>query len=189
MSRLLGNFASRESNDMYQMYTWALLHTVFKLPTNMMWTMMSHLCQKKLQQVTSDWICRQTNVLNLLQYLMWRVYSRQGWMNMAQTSTSLCTAEKMSCSTWGSWLRCCFLMSCLQKLQTAGRMTQTGSSITLNRLWVLVIVLSSFRSLALLMREVMAGSVMLPTMDFMADPVSRAWSSSVIPKLLKYFSR
>lgn len=28
------------------------------------------------------------------------------------------------------------------------------------------------RSLALLMREVMAGSVLLPTMDFMADPVS-----------------
>lgn len=34
-------------------------------------------------------------------------------------------------------------------------------------------VLSLFRSLALLLREVMAGSVMLPTMDFMADPVSR----------------
>lgn len=33
--------------------------------------------------------------------------------------------------------------------------------------------LSLFRSLALLLREVMAGSVMLPTMDFMADPVSR----------------
>uniref|UniRef100_A0A3P8TVB7 Sorting nexin 14 n=1 Tax=Amphiprion percula TaxID=161767 RepID=A0A3P8TVB7_AMPPE len=30
------------------------------------------------------------------------------------------------------------------------------------------------RSLALLLREVMAGSVILPTMDFMADPVSRA---------------
>lgn len=30
------------------------------------------------------------------------------------------------------------------------------------------------RSLALLMREVMAGSVLLPTMDFMADPVSAA---------------
>lgn len=28
------------------------------------------------------------------------------------------------------------------------------------------------RSLALLLREVMAGSVILPTMDFMADPVS-----------------
>lgn len=30
----------------------------------------------------------------------------------------------------------------------------------------------ALRSLALLMREVMAGSVLLPTMDFMADPVS-----------------
>lgn len=36
------------------------------------------------------------------------------------------------------------------------------------------LVVPLLRSLALLLREVMAGSVMLPTMDFMADPVSRA---------------
>ena len=29
------------------------------------------------------------------------------------------------------------------------------------------------RSLALLLREVVSGSVLLPTMDFLADPVSR----------------
>uniref|UniRef100_A0AAQ5Z8E2 PX domain-containing protein n=1 Tax=Amphiprion ocellaris TaxID=80972 RepID=A0AAQ5Z8E2_AMPOC len=53
------------------------------------------------------------------------------------------------------------------------------------------------RSLALLLREVMAGSVILPTMDFMADPVSRAGlcvspepatepPSALVPFLQKY---
>uniref|UniRef100_A0A671UM07 Sorting nexin 14 n=1 Tax=Sparus aurata TaxID=8175 RepID=A0A671UM07_SPAAU len=36
------------------------------------------------------------------------------------------------------------------------------------------------RSLALLLREVMAGSVMLPTMDFIADPVS--WTGFMFPE-------
>lgn len=42
---------------------------------------------------------------------------------------------------------------------------------------------SLFRSLALLLREVMAGSVMLPTMDFIADPVSRTGFMFVFKKL------
>eukprot|EP00064_Thunnus_orientalis_P019886 superscaffoldBa00005184_g20017 len=44
------------------------------------------------------------------------------------------------------------------------------------------------RSLALLLREVMAGSVLLPTMDFMADPPEPATEppSALVPFLQKY---
>lgn len=51
--------------------------------------------------------------------------------------------------------------------------TDSGQEADSEQTWTLIL-LSSLRSLALLLREVMAGSVLLPTMDFMADPVSRA---------------
>lgn len=40
---------------------------------------------------------------------------------------------------------------------------------------------SVLRPLALLLREVMAGSVILPTMDFMADPVSLPNTENTFP--------
>lgn len=49
------------------------------------------------------------------------------------------------------------------------------------------------RSLALLLREVITGSILLPTMDFMADPVSRShWEESIdkrsVPPQREYLS-
>lgn len=90
------------------------------------------------------------------------------------------------------WMTCetgFFILKCKQQSLNHGKEAHCMYLYDQTKRWCIKgcncggCVSSLFRSLALLLREVMAGSVMLPTMDFIADPVSRTGFMFVFKKL------